>query len=63
MLIMIKIWHLKTFTVPVIWGALGIIKKETAEHFNKIAGGSSPYEMQKNALCRTAHLLRIFWNS
>ena len=40
-----KIWHLKTTTVPVIMGALGMIKKRTDKHINKITGCSSLYEI------------------
>ena len=43
-----KMWHLKTTTVPVILIALGIIKKETNKHINKIPGSPSLYEIQKN---------------
>ena len=50
-------WHLKTTNMPVIVGALGMIKKGTDKHINKIAGSPSLYEIQKIALSRTAHLL------
>ena len=33
-----KIWYLKVTTVPVIEGALGMIKKGTDNHINKIPG-------------------------
>ena len=52
-----KIWHLITTTLPVIVGALGMIKKRTSKHINKIFGCPSLYEIQKLALCGTAHLL------
>ena len=45
-----KIWHLKNTRVPVIVGELGMIKKETDKHINKIPGSSSEYEIQKIAL-------------
>eukprot|EP00794_Sanderia_malayensis_P001843 gene1843-2075_t len=31
-----KMWSLKTTTVPVIVGALGMIKKQTQKHLDKI---------------------------
>ena len=40
-------WHLKTTTVPVIVGALGMIKKGSDKHINKIPGSPSQYEIQK----------------
>ena len=45
-----KMWHLKTTTMPVIVGALGMIKKGTDKHINKIACSSSLCEMQKITL-------------
>ena len=51
-----KLYHLKTTTLPVIVGALGMIKKRTDKHIYKITGHSQP--IQKIALCGTAHLLR-----
>ena len=51
-----KIWLLKTTTISVIVGALGMIKKGTD---SSIPGSISLYikQQQKNALCETAHLL------
>ena len=43
-----KARHLKTNTVSVIMGALGMIKKGTNKHVNKISGCLSQYEIQKN---------------
>ena len=43
-----KIWHLKTTIVPVIVGALGIIKKGTDKHINKIPDSPGLYKIQKN---------------
>ena len=40
-----KIWYLKTYTMPVILGALGMIKKETDRHINKIPGSFILYEI------------------
>ena len=44
--------------MPVIVQAIGVIKKDTDKHINKIPGSPSLYEIQKIALCETAHLLR-----
>ena len=46
-----KMWHLKTTMVSVIVGTLGMIKKRTDRHINKIPGSSSLYEIQKIAYC------------
>ena len=43
--------HLKTVTIPVVIGALGMIKKGTEKSLNLA-------EMQKIALTGTAHILR-----
>ena len=31
-----KLWHMKTVTIPVVIGALGMIKKGTEKHLEKI---------------------------
>ena len=31
-------WQLKTATIPIIVGALGLVKNATAEHLEKIHG-------------------------
>ena len=54
-----NMWHLKTTTVLVIVGALGMIKKGIDKHINKISGSPSLYEIQKTAPFATSHLLRI----
>ena len=46
-----KMWYVKSTTVPVIVGALGMIKKKADKHKNRIPGSSNLYEMQKIALC------------
>ena len=53
-----KCLHLKTNTRPVIVGALGMIKKETDKHINKILESPSLCEIQKIALCKNAYLHR-----
>ena len=52
-----KMWYLKTTTVPVIEGALGMIKKETDRHINGIPGSPSLYEIQKILFRGTVYLL------
>jgi len=53
-----KMWHLKTTTIPVVVGALGLIKKGTNAFIEKIPGSSSLHEVQKIVLNSTAHVLR-----
>ena len=53
-----KLWHMKTVTIPVVIGALGMIKKGTDKHLEKIPGSPNLDEMQKKALTGTAHILR-----
>ena len=50
--------HLKTTTVLVVVGALGMIKKGTDKRVNKLLGSPSRYEIQKITLCGAAHLFR-----
>ena len=38
-----KMWHLKTTTVPIITGALGMIKGGIDKHINKIPDTPSRY--------------------
>ena len=52
-----KMWHLRVETVPVIVGALGMIKK-AQKLINKIPGDPYPAEVQKIALLGTARILR-----
>ena len=53
-----KIWKLKTKTIPVVIGALGVIKKGTQNFIDQIPGKPSLQEMQKIVLTSTAHILR-----
>ena len=56
-----KMWKMKTIiTVPVICGALGMIKKGTQYHIDKIPGKLHLTEIQKITLNGTAHILRRF---
>ena len=45
-----KLWHMKTVTIPVVIGALGMIKKGTEKHLEKIPGSLNLTEMQKKHL-------------
>ena len=53
-----KMWHLKTSVVPVIIGALGVVKKTTKSYLEKIPGKPLLQEIQKIVLTSTAHILR-----
>ena len=53
-----KMWNKNAKTIPVIVGALGMIKKETNTYIDQIPGGVSLAEVQKIALNSTAHILR-----
>ena len=53
-----KMWHLKTKTIPVVVGALGLLKKGTNAFIEKIPGSLSLQVVQKIALSSTAHVLR-----
>ena len=49
---------MKTTTIPVILGALGLIKKGMEKYISKIPGNNSIQEVQKYVLLGTAHTLR-----
>ena len=49
---------MKTVTIPVVIGALGITKKGTKKHLEKIPWNLNLAEMQKIALTGTANILR-----
>ena len=53
-----KMWKMETKTIPVIVGALGMIKKGTQKYVNEIPGNLSLAEIQKIVLNSTAHILR-----
>ena len=42
----------------IIFGALGLVKKGTAKHLEKIPGKQNLAEIQKIVLTSTAHILR-----
>ena len=53
-----KMQKMKTKIVPVIVGALGMIKKGTQKYVNEIPGNLSLAEIQKIVLNSTARILR-----
>ena len=53
-----KMWKMKTTTIPVVMGALGVIKKGMRSNIEKIPGKISLEELQKITLLGTAHILR-----
>ena len=50
-------WGMKTATVPVIIGALGLVKKGTKNYTGKIKGNIRITELQNTVLLGTAHIL------
>jgi len=53
-----RMWNCKTRTVPIIVGALGVLKKGYDENLKILPGHPSANEVQKIALMGTAHILR-----
>ena len=53
-----RMWKMKTITVPVIVGALGMIKKGTQKFLDRIPGDPQLQEIQKIVITSTAHILR-----
>ena len=53
-----RIWKLRTSTVPVIVGALGMIKKGCQKHLDTIPRDPQLQKIQKIVLTSTAHILR-----
>ena len=53
-----KMWGMNTTTIPVVLGALGLVKKGMEKYISKIPGNISIQEAQKCALLGTAHILR-----
>ena len=53
-----KMWKMKTTTLPVVIGELGVIKKGMRLTVEKIPGTINIEELQKIALMGTAHILR-----
>ena len=53
-----KMWKMKTTTLPVVIGALGVIKTGMRLTVEKTPGTINIEELQKIALMGTAHILR-----
>ena len=53
-----KMWKMKTVVIPVVIGALGLIKRDVNKYVERIPGNVSLNEIQKIALMGTAHILR-----
>ena len=51
-------WKLKNKIIPVVTGALDMIKKDTQNFIDQIPGKPSLQEMQTIVLTSTAHVLR-----
>ena len=51
-------WHRKTAVIPVVVGALGMVKKRTQNHLKSIPGEPNLQEVQKVVLTSTAHIIR-----
>lgn len=56
-IIIIIMWGMKTAKIPVVIGALGLMKKGMERFTNPIAGNINIYTVQKVALLGTAHIL------
>ena len=53
-----RMWQLETSTISIVVGALGLVKKGTAKHLERIPGKQILSEVQKIVLTSTAHILR-----
>ena len=51
-------WGMKTTTIPVVIGALGLIKKGLEKYTKQIPGNIKISELQKTALLGTSRILR-----
>ena len=53
-------WGMRTETVPIIVGALRLIREGMDQNLGKIPGASNINDLQKIILLGTAHILRRF---
>ena len=53
-----KMWEMKTTTVPVVVGALGLIKKGLEKQISKIPGTIHIEQLQKIVILGSAHIIR-----
>ena len=51
-------WGMKATTIPVVIGALGLIKKGMDKYIEKIPGDIKIQELQKIALLGMSHILK-----
>ena len=56
-----KMWHLKTTVLPVVIGAVGMIKRKSEDHIKKIPGNPCLQELQKIVLNGTAHFCGVYY--
>ena len=54
------VWGMRTETVPIIVGALRLIREGMDQNLGKIPGASNINDLQKIILLGTAHILRRF---
>ena len=54
-----RMWGMRTETVPVIVGALGLIREGMDQNLGKIPGASNINELQKIILLGTAHTKKV----
>ena len=54
------VWEMRTETVPIIVGALRLIREGMDQNLGKIPGASNINDLQKIILLGTAHILRRF---
>ena len=55
-----RMWGMRTETVPIIVGALRLIREGMDQNLGKILGASNINDLQKIILLGTAHILRRF---
>ena len=53
-----RMWGMKTKTIPVVIGALGVIKKGSKKYLDDISANIRLQDLQKTTLLGTAHILR-----
>ena len=51
-------WQMKTEIIPVVIGAIGVIKKGSEKFISEIPGNINLQEIQKTTLLGMAHILR-----
>ena len=58
MMMIHRMWNVKTKVIPVIKGATGTISKTFRKYMSNIPGNHEVNELQKTAILDTAHILR-----